>query len=65
MVKNNQLIKSQKQAQKSYVFYYDSASEHMVFEIHDTEGMLPLLIKGPFEKTYELICTKNGRLNIR
>ena len=64
-MKTNSKFFNKNLRQKGHEIYYDDVSERMVFEIHDTEGMLPLLIKGPFRKTYELIYTQNGKLNIR
>ena len=53
-MKNCTRLLKAKQPKKSYEFFYDEVSECMVFRIYDTEGMLPLIIKGEFAKPYKL-----------
>ena len=51
---------------KSFEFYFDNASERFVFEIQDPDAMFPLLIKGlGVERSYELIRTQKGKLQLR
>jgi len=58
-------FKKPKQPVRGFEFYYDKVSERYVFEIHDTDGMLPLLIKTPVTRVYEIVQTRTGKLNMR
>lgn len=51
---------------KSFEIYFDDASERFVFDIHDMDGMLPLVIRGlGICRAYELVITRNGKLQLR
>ena len=58
-------FKNLKQPIKGFEVYYDKVSERYVFEIYDTDGMLPLLIKTPTTRVYEIVQTRTGKLNMR
>ena len=60
-------FKNLKKPVRGFEFYYDKVSERYVFEIHDTDGMLPLLIKikTPATRVYEIVQTRTGKLNMR
>jgi hypothetical protein len=49
---------------RSFHFSYDEVSEHYVLEIYDKD-VFPLLLEVPDIKTYEVILTKPGKLNMR
>lgn len=54
-----------KKSKRSFVHYFDEASEHYVFDIQD-EAMFPLIIRGlGIERPYELILTQSGKLQLR
>ncbi len=51
---------------KSFEIYFDDAVERFVFDIHDMDGMLPLVIRGlAIGRAYELVITRNGKLQLR
>ena len=66
-LQNNSRKNSKRHYAEAFGFDWDPISQRMVFKIYETDGLFPLLIKLPFEnaKTYELILTQHGRLNLR
>lgn len=60
-------LKKANRPKKGYEVYYDDVSERIVFEIHDTDGMFPFLIKikTPKTRVYEIVQTRTGKLSMR
>jgi hypothetical protein len=59
--------KNPKQPIKGFDWDWDKASERLVLEIHDTDGMFPFLIKinKPTTRVYEIVQTRSGKLSMR
>jgi hypothetical protein len=51
---------------KSFELRYDKLCQCYVFEILDTDALLPMQITGvKFEKSYTLVQTQKGKLQLR
>lgn len=50
--------------QKSFGFNYDNATERFILEFYDID-VFPLFLKAPNTKAYEIVLTKEGKLNMR
>ena len=49
---------------KSFGFDYDPVSEHHILEFYDKD-VFPLFLIAPDTRTYEVVLTKPGKLNMR